>query len=123
VLTERGTPARFTGSRTRGKRLYGWRVGAPVLRAPGRREPYGTQTGKERGVSYPRSGSLLSALSENWWALLLRGLLAVLFGLIALFLPGMTLTVLVLVFGAYALVEGVFAVVAGIRGVGGAGGC
>jgi uncharacterized membrane protein HdeD (DUF308 family) len=74
-------------------------------------------------VSYPRSGSLLSALSENWWALLLRGLLAVLFGLITFFLPGMTLTVLVLVFGAYALVEGVFAVVAGIRGVGGAGGC
>jgi uncharacterized membrane protein HdeD (DUF308 family) len=62
---------------------------------------------------------LLSALSESWWALLLRGLLAVLFGLIALFLPGMTLTVLVLVFGAYALVDGVFAVVAGIRGAGG----
>jgi uncharacterized membrane protein HdeD (DUF308 family) len=68
-------------------------------------------------VGYPRTGSLFSALSENWWALLLRGLLAVLFGLIALFLPGMTLTVLVLVFGAYALVDGVFAVVAGIRGV------
>jgi uncharacterized membrane protein HdeD (DUF308 family) len=43
----------------------------------------------------------------------------VLFGLIALFLPGMTLWVLVLVFGAYALVDGVFAVVAGIRGAGG----
>ena len=70
-------------------------------------------------MSYSGSGSLLSALSENWWVLLLRGLLAVLFGLIALFLPGMTLTVLVLVFGAYALVEGVFAVVAGIRGTGG----
>jgi uncharacterized membrane protein HdeD (DUF308 family) len=62
---------------------------------------------------------LLSALSENWWALLLRGLLAVLFGLIALFLPGLTLTVLVLVFGAYALVDGLFAVVAGIRGTSG----
>jgi uncharacterized membrane protein HdeD (DUF308 family) len=62
---------------------------------------------------------LLSALSKNWWALLVRGLLAVLFGLIALFLPGMTLWVLVLLFGAYALVDGVFAVVAGIRGTGG----
>ena len=62
---------------------------------------------------------MLSALSENWWALLLRGLLAVLFGLIALFLPGLTLTVLVLVFGAYALVDGLFAVVAGIRGTSG----
>jgi len=62
---------------------------------------------------------LFSALSENWWALALRGFLAVLFGLIALFLPGMTLTVLVLVFGAYALVDGLFAVVSGIRGSGG----
>ena len=70
-------------------------------------------------MSYSGSGSLLSALTANWWALLLRGLLAVLFGLIALFMPGITLTVLVLVFGAYALVDGVFALVAGIRGTGG----
>ncbi len=70
-------------------------------------------------MSYSSQGSLLSALSQNWWALLLRGLFAVLFGLLALFLPGMTLWVLVLVFGAYAFVDGVFAVVAGIRGAGG----
>ncbi len=70
-------------------------------------------------MGYSRPGSLLSALSENWWALLVRGLLAVLFGFIAFFLPGMTLTVLVLVFGAYALVDGLFAVVAGIRGTSG----
>lgn len=42
-----------------------------------------------------------------------------LFGLIAFFRPGITVTVLVLFFGAYALVDGVFAVVAGIRGAGG----
>ena len=69
-------------------------------------------------MSYSRSGPLLSALSENWWALLLRGLLAVLFGFLALLLPGMTLWVLVLLFGSYAFVDGIFALVAGIRGTG-----
>jgi uncharacterized membrane protein HdeD (DUF308 family) len=63
--------------------------------------------------------SMLADVGRNWWALLLRGILAVLFGLIALFWPGITITVLVLFFGAYALVDGIFAVVAGIRGTGG----
>ena len=48
----------------------------------------------------------------------MRGAAAVIFGLLALVLPGVTLTVLVLVFGAYALVDGVLAIVAGLRGVG-----
>jgi uncharacterized membrane protein HdeD (DUF308 family) len=55
-------------------------------------------------------------LAGNWWALLLRGVAAVLFGLAALFWPGITLFVLVIFFGAYAVVDGVFALVAGIRG-------
>ena len=59
---------------------------------------------------------MLSGLSENWWTLALRGLVAVLFGLIALFLPGLSLVVLILIFGAYALLDGIFAIVAGIRG-------
>jgi uncharacterized membrane protein HdeD (DUF308 family) len=58
-------------------------------------------------------------LAGNWWALLLRGVAAVLFGLAALFWPGITLFVLVVFFGAYAMVDGVFALVAGIRGSGG----
>jgi len=58
---------------------------------------------------------LLSALSENWWALALRGLLAVLFGLIALFLPLDTLTAVSWVFGAYAISEGVLVVLTGVR--------
>ena len=48
---------------------------------------------------------------RHWWAVALRGVLAILFGLVALFWPHLTLTVLVLFFGAFALVGGIFAVV------------
>ena len=51
-------------------------------------------------------------LAGNWWALALRGLLAVLFGITALVMPGLTLAVLVVLYGGYAFVDGVFAVVA-----------
>ncbi|WQE35241.1 HdeD family acid-resistance protein [Bordetella avium] len=45
----------------------------------------------------------------------MRGVVAVVFGLLALFMPGVTLEALVLVWGAYALVDGVFALAAGWR--------
>jgi uncharacterized membrane protein HdeD (DUF308 family) len=45
----------------------------------------------------------------------LRGALAILFGLIALFLPGITLLSLVLVFAAYLLADGVLAIISAIR--------
>jgi uncharacterized membrane protein HdeD (DUF308 family) len=49
-----------------------------------------------------------------WLTLVLRGVVAVLFGLAALFWPGKTLFVLILFFGAYTLVDGIFAIVGGI---------
>jgi uncharacterized membrane protein HdeD (DUF308 family) len=52
--------------------------------------------------------------TRHWWALALRGLFALLFGIAALFWPAITLIVLVWLFGAYALVDGVFGVVAGL---------
>jgi uncharacterized membrane protein HdeD (DUF308 family) len=58
---------------------------------------------------------MLHTLTANWWALAIRGLVAVLFGLLTLFLPGITLVTLVLLFGAYALVDGVFNVIAFFR--------
>jgi uncharacterized membrane protein HdeD (DUF308 family) len=58
---------------------------------------------------------MLHSLAENWWALALRGLVAVLFGLLTFFVPGITLVTLVLLFGAYALVDGVFNVIAFFR--------
>jgi uncharacterized membrane protein HdeD (DUF308 family) len=58
---------------------------------------------------------MLQTLTANWWALALRGLVAVLFGSLTFFLPGITLVTLVLLFGAYAMVDGVFNVIAFFR--------
>lgn len=58
---------------------------------------------------------MLHALARNWWALALRGLVAILFGLFTFFLPGITLVTLVFLFGAYALVDGAFNLIAFFR--------
>src|SRR5947209_7037497 len=52
-----------------------------------------------------------NTLSHNWWILALQGLLAILFGVLAFVLPGMTLLTLIFLFGAYALANGVLALV------------
>ena len=67
-------------------------------------------------MSYTQPQPALPMLASNWWALFLRGIAAVLFGLAALFWPGVTLLVLIVFFGAYAMVDGVLAIVAGIWG-------
>ena len=55
-------------------------------------------------------------VSRNyWWLMGLRGLLAVLFGVFAIVLPHLTLFVLVLLFGAYVLVDGVVAVTVALQ--------
>jgi uncharacterized membrane protein HdeD (DUF308 family) len=72
-------------------------------------------------VSYVQPQSILSVVTGNWWMLALRGVLAVLFGLLALIAPIATLTVLVLFWGAFALVDGVFAIIAAFRVAGGRG--
>src|SRR5512135_3769825 len=59
---------------------------------------------------------MVIVLARNWWALVLRGLFAVLFGIMALAWPGITLGALVLLYGAYALADGVFAIAAVMAG-------
>ena len=54
-------------------------------------------------------------LTRNWWALTVRGAAAVLFGIVALFLPGEAIITLALLFSAYLLTDGAFAIVAGVR--------
>ena len=62
-----------------------------------------------------QSLSTLNAPVRHWWTLALRGLFAVLFGIMAFVWPGITLASLVILFGAYAFVDGVFAIVAAVE--------
>jgi len=55
------------------------------------------------------------SLARNWWALALRGAAAIVFGIIALFWPPAAVAALVVVFGAYALVDGILNLVAAVR--------
>ncbi|MDI6694303.1 MAG: HdeD family acid-resistance protein [Anaerolineales bacterium] len=57
---------------------------------------------------------MLEKISRNWWLYAVRGVVAIIFGVVAFARPEQALQALVLVFGAYALVDGIFAVIAGI---------
>ena len=59
-------------------------------------------TKKEDGMAQPQA---LPSETGHWWALALRGAIAILFGLAALLRPGIALDALILLFGAYALVD------------------
>jgi uncharacterized membrane protein HdeD (DUF308 family) len=59
---------------------------------------------------------LATILSRNWWVLLVRGLIAITFGVLTWMRPGISLAALVLVFGAYALTDGVLAIWAAFAG-------
>ncbi len=72
------------------------------------------------GLNSPiRGGGLLSALVDYWWLLLLRGLAAIAFGVLAFLWPGLTLVALTLVWGAYALADGILALWAALAATGG----
>lgn len=60
--------------------------------------------------------ALVRTLAKNWWMLLLRGICAILFGILAFVWPAMTLVTLILLYGAFAFVDGIFALIAAIAG-------
>src|SRR5918912_602843 len=62
-----------------------------------------------------QTDAMCAVLAQNWWALALRGVLGILFGLIALFVPAATMLSLALLFSAYMLVDGVFAIISAVR--------
>jgi uncharacterized membrane protein HdeD (DUF308 family) len=57
---------------------------------------------------------MIKALTKNWWVFIVRGLIAILFGILALVWPELTLIVLVWSFGAFVLVDGLFSVYSGL---------
>ena len=69
------------------------------------------------GSTFATTPSLLRALGKRWWLFLLRGIVGIAFGILALLWPGLALLTLALVWGAYALVDGAFALAASLSGM------
>jgi uncharacterized membrane protein HdeD (DUF308 family) len=72
------------------------------------------QVGRPPGMGL--GSVMVHALAKNWWMLLLRGVAAIIFGVLAFAWPGMTLLTLIMFYAAFALIDGVLAVVAAITG-------
>jgi uncharacterized membrane protein HdeD (DUF308 family) len=58
---------------------------------------------------------MLDFMAKNWWVLVLRGIGAVIFGVLTILWPAISLAVLVLMWGVWALVDGVFGVIGAFR--------
>ncbi len=57
---------------------------------------------------------LIQTLKRHWWVPVIRGMAAIIFGVIAFVYPGLTVALLVLLFGAWVLVDGIFRVIGAI---------
>jgi uncharacterized membrane protein HdeD (DUF308 family) len=73
-------------------------------------QPTGQPTARHRSSQSLAGTQLADILCRNWWVLLLRGLFAVIFGVLALLLTKAQLRVLVLPFGMYTFVDGILGV-------------
>jgi uncharacterized membrane protein HdeD (DUF308 family) len=62
-----------------------------------------------------RTDAATAALAPNWWLFLLRGILGIIFGCLALIFPGPTMLSLVLLFSAYMLVDGIAGIISAVR--------
>ena len=75
-----------------------------------------TASGKKSvAATKERADALSEVLADHWWSVGLRGILGILFGLICLLTPGLAVSVFVILFSAYMLVDGAFAIAAGIK--------
>jgi uncharacterized membrane protein HdeD (DUF308 family) len=66
-------------------------------------------------TSVPGLSGAVNVIARNWWALLIRGIVAIIFGILAFIWPGATILAIGILFGAYAFVDGVFAIIATVR--------
>ena len=57
---------------------------------------------------------MLETIQKHWWVLALRGILAIIFGIIAIASPGIVLVTLVFYFGFVAVFSGIFLIIEGI---------
>jgi uncharacterized membrane protein HdeD (DUF308 family) len=73
------------------------------------------QTARETTAPLPHR-PMLHALARGWWLLLLRGIAGIIFGILAFIWPGLTLLTLILLYGAFALVDGVLSLAAAFTG-------
>jgi uncharacterized membrane protein HdeD (DUF308 family) len=67
-------------------------------------------------IAPPLGRPMLHVLARRWWLLLLRGIAAIIFGVLAFAWPGLTLITLVFLYGAFALIDGVIALAAAFSG-------
>jgi len=63
------------------------------------------------------SSPAAETLVQNWWLFTLRGVLGIIFGILALIFPGPTILSLVLLFSAYMLVDGIFGIISAVRAI------
>ena len=122
---EAGREARVVADRTAEVMTQGslWSFGALLLGAVA--AALGGMCGKPRSALVSRDirrdmemkpmVDMTQTLARNWWAVGLRGLFALLFGVLVFFWPGISLLVLVFLFGFYVLADGIFAIVSAIR--------
>src|SRR5438270_13046245 len=99
--------------------MHGPAVVSPCRPVRQKEDENGSRSQRQAGPDHRRDAVMDDArsavLARNWWAVALRGVAGILFGMIALLAPVAAILSLALLFAAYLLVDGVFAIVAAVR--------
>lgn len=117
---ERNGPfvGRTQGSRTSGvasARRYKGRIAVDSLRLKRKTRMESTMTNTS-STDNAKLDAMNDMLANNWWAVGLRGIIAILFGIAAFAMPLVTMLSLVMVFAAFSLVDGIFGIIMAVRG-------